>query len=216
MNQAARLGGVLLVSGCTREFESQGSFASQNFLWDARLREHLTQVAASHSMALIGKPTRRRDGIITPAHVPLSAAWLLRPDQGRSTLGAVLRRMKISASKRRTLQSLAGMFPCNAILYKWKIASSPACSICCHATETLSHVQCVCPALKEARIRAHHNLVTKLWGWLEKASPRWRIHQEMTVDALCGLEAPLDCHADWQRAVDELQEPDLEAAEDPA
>ena len=61
MNQAARLGGLLLVSGGTREFESQGSFASQNFLWDARLREHLTQVAASHSMALIGKPTRRRD-----------------------------------------------------------------------------------------------------------------------------------------------------------
>ena len=38
----------------------------------------------------------------------------------------------------------------------------------------------------------------------------------MTVDALCGLETPLDCHADWQRAVDELQEPDLEAAEEPA
>ena len=124
--------------------------------------------------------------------------------------------MKTSASKRRTLQSLAGMFPCNAILYKWKIASSPACSLCGHATETLSHVQCVCPALKEARIRAHHNLVTMLWGRLEKASSRWCIHQEMTVDALCGLEAPLDCYADWQRAVDELQEPGLEAEEDPA
>ena len=37
----------------------------------------------------------------------------------------------------------------------------------------------------------------------------------MTLDSLCGLEAPLDCRADWQRAVDQLREPDLEAAEDP-
>jgi hypothetical protein len=113
--------------------------------WDARLREHLTQVAASQSMALIGKPTRRRDGTVTPAHIPLSTAWLLRPDQGRSTLGAALSGMKISASKRRALQSLAGMFPCNAILYKWKIAASPACTLCGHAAETLAHVQFVCP-----------------------------------------------------------------------
>jgi len=182
--------------------------------WDARLREHLTQVAASQSMALIGKPTRRRDGTVTPAHIPLSTAWLLRPDQGRSTLGAALSGMKISASKRRTLQSLAGMFPCNAILYKWKIAASPACTLCGHAAETLAHVQCVCPALKEARIRAHHNLVMMLWSRLEKSSSRWNIHREMTVDALRGLEAPLDCHAEWQRAVDELRELDLETEED--
>jgi hypothetical protein len=44
--------------------------------WDARLREHLTQVAASQSMALIGKPTRRRDGTVTPAHIPLSTLTL--------------------------------------------------------------------------------------------------------------------------------------------
>jgi hypothetical protein len=36
----------------------------------------------------------------------------------------------------------------------------------------------------------------------------------MTVDALRGLEAPLDCHAEWQRAVDELRELDLETEED--
>ena len=124
--------------------------------------------------------------------------------------------MKISASKRRTLQSLAGMFPCNAILYKWKLTSSPACTLCGHIVENLAHVQCVCQALKEARIRAHHNLVRKLWGLLEKSSPRWIIHREMTVDALRGLVAPLDCQADWQRAVDELHKPDLEIEEDPA
>ena len=55
-----------------------------------------------------------------------------------------------------------------------------------------------------------------LWGLLEKSFPRWIIHREMTVNALCGLVAPLDCQADWQRAVDELHEPDLEIEEDPA
>ena len=55
-----------------------------------------------------------------------------------------------------------------------------------------------------------------LWGLLEKSSPRWIIHREMTVHALRGLVAPLDCQADWQRAVDELHEPDLEIEEDPA
>ena len=184
--------------------------------WDARLREHLTQVAASKCMTMIGRPTRRRDGTVTPAHVPLSAEWLLRPDQGRSTLGTVLHHMQPSSGKRRLLQSLAGMFPCNAILYKWKITSSPACLLCGHASETVSHVQCVCPTLTEARIRAHHNLVMMLWGWLGKASPRWTIQREMTVAALGGLAAPPDCHDDWQRAVDELQDLDLETEEDRA
>ena len=56
-----------------------------------------------------------------------------------------------------------------------------------------------------------------LCGRLRNASLWRRIHQEMSVvDALCGLEAPMDCRADWQRAVDQLQEPDLEAEEDPA
>ena len=81
-------------------------------------------------------------------------------------------------------------------------------------------MQCACPALNEARIRAHHNLVRMLWGLLEKSFPRWIIHREMTVNALCGLVAPLDCQADWQRAVpaavDELHEPDLEIEEDQA
>ena len=107
------------------------------------------------------------------------------------------------------------MFPCNAILYKWKLTLSPACTLCGHIVENLAHVQCVCLALKEARMRAHHNLVRMLlwapsvWGLLEKSSPRWIIHREMTVDALGGLVAPLDCQTDWQRAVDELHEPDL-------
>ena len=177
--------------------------------WDASLRESLTRVAAAQGAALIGKPTRRKDGSVTPAHVPLCAEWLLRPDQGRNVLGDVLRKMKISASKRRTLQSLAGMYPSNAILFKWKLAQSPACSLCGCSAETMAHIQCVCPALKEARIRAHHNLVKRLWDRLGQASTRFVIYREMTVESLQGVEAPLDCRDEWHRALDELMDSDL-------
>ena len=154
---------------------------------------------------------------MTRAHVPWSAAWLLRSDQGRSTLGGVLHSMKPSASKRRVLQSLAGTYPCNAILFKWGLVPSPACTLCGGDNESLSHVQCVCPALQEARIRAHHNLVTLLWGRLGQASPKWVIHREMSVMSLLGMEAPLDCRDEWQRAMDDLSDLDLDGPDgDPA
>ena len=95
--------------------------------------------------------------------------------------------MKISSSKRRTLQSLAGMYPGNAILYKWKLAPSPACTLCGSPAETMAHIQCICPALKEARIRAHHNLVERLWKRLGQTSTRVVIYREMTVESLNGL-----------------------------
>ena len=64
--------------------------------WDSRLRDHPTQVAARQGVALISKEMKRKDGSVTPAHVPWSAAWRLRRDQVhcRSTLGEKLRSMK--------------------------------------------------------------------------------------------------------------------------
>ena len=89
--------------------------------WDSRLRDHLTQVAARQGVALICKEMKRKGGSVTQAHVPWSAAWLLRRDQGhgRSTLGDKLRSMKTLANKRRILQSVASTYQCNAILFKW-------------------------------------------------------------------------------------------------
>ena len=184
--------------------------------WDSRLRDHLTQVAARQGVALIGKEMKRKDGSVTPAHVPWSAAWLLRRDQGRSTLGEVLRSMKTSANKSRILQSLASTYPCNAILFKWGRLPSPACMLCGGDNESLSHVQCICPALQDARIRAHHNLVTLLWDRLGQASPQWAIHREMSIASLLGMEAPLDCRDEWQRAMDDMSDLDLDADGDPA
>ena len=58
---------------------------------DSRLRDHLTQVAARQGVAMIDKEMKRRDGSATPAHVPWSAAWLLRQARAYSvgiTVGA--------------------------------------------------------------------------------------------------------------------------------
>ena len=188
--------------------------------WDAKLKDSLTQVAAAQDALRIRKPTRRKDGSVTPAPVSLCAEWLLRPNQGRNTLGEVLRKMKLSYSKRRTLQSLAGMYPGNAILYKWKLAPSPACTLCGSPAETMAHIQCICPALKEARImsriRAHHNLLERLWKRLWQTSTRFVIHREMTVESLRGIEAPLDCRDEWQRALDELIDSDMASQEEEA
>ena len=127
--------------------------------WDAWVREDLVQRAAEQCVARILQPKRGRAGAeAAPPTLPLTASWLLRPDQGRSTLGKVLGEMKISTAKKQVLQSIAGSFPCNAVLHKWGIVPSAACALCGDPTETQSHIQCLCPALQDARIRAHHNL----------------------------------------------------------
>jgi hypothetical protein len=77
----------------------------------------------------------------------------------------------------------------------------------------MAHIQCVSPALKEARIRAHHNLVERLWNKLGHTAARVVIYREMTVESLRGIEAPLDCRDEWQRALDELTDSDLAGPE---
>jgi hypothetical protein len=52
----------------------------------------------------------------SPPALSLTASWLLQLQQGRSTLGKVLGEMKISTTKKQVLQSIAGAFPCHAVL----------------------------------------------------------------------------------------------------
>jgi hypothetical protein len=143
----------------------------------------------------------------SPPALPLTAAWMLRTNQGRDTLGKVLGDMKISTAKKQELQSIAGAFPWNAVLHKWGIAPSPACALCGHPAETQSHAQCSCPVLKEARIRAHHNLAQRLWKGIRDASKGWIITTEQTVAGLQGLQGlpqPQELIPEWHRALDEL------------
>ena len=118
--------------------------------------------------------------------------------------------MKISTAKKQVLQSIAGAFPCNAVLHKWGIVPSAACALCGHPAETQSHIQCLCPALKEARIRAHHTMAHRLWTGIQNSTKGWTIAIEQTVAGLQGLPQPENRIDDWQRAWDEVADTHLE------
>jgi hypothetical protein len=144
------------------------------------------QRAAELYLNRIIRPKRGRAAAeASPPTLPLTVAWMLLPNQGRDTLGRMLGEMRISTAKNRVLQSMAGAFPSNAVLHKWGIAPSAACSLCGHPAET-QHVQCLCLALKEARIRAHHNLAQRLWKGIRDASKGWIITLEQTAARLQG------------------------------
>jgi len=179
--------------------------------WDARVREDLVQRAAKRCVERLLRPRRGRMGTeASPPMLSLTAAWMLRPNQGRSMLGQVLGEMRISAAKKQILQSMAGAFPGNAVLHKWRIISSPACALCGHPAETQSHIQCLCPALQEARIRAHHNIAKRLWQGIRAVAKGWIITTEQTVEGLLGLPQPEERIDEWQRAWDELTDVHLE------
>jgi ribonuclease HI len=185
--------------------------------WDTRVREDLVQRVAEQCVTGILRPRRGRAGAeASPPALPLTASWLLRRDQGRSTLGKVLGEMKISTAKKQVLQSIAGAFPCNAVLHKWGRVPSAACALCGHPAETQSHIQCLCPALKEARIRAHHNMAHRLWKGIEDSTNEWIIVTEQTVEGLQGLPQPEEQIDAWQRAWDEVTNELLEGEEGPA
>ena len=138
---------------CSSDLEAVRFYVRGALLeWGTVVRRHLCQVVSAQVAA---KMQRKED-------LPKTARWLLRPQQGRQYLAKEMTRLRYSAIKRRLLQSIAGSFPCQAVLYKWGLSKSPACLLCGAQSETLAHIQCWCPALKERRIRAHHALVGTL------------------------------------------------------
>jgi ribonuclease HI len=179
-------------------------------VWDVRVRRALTQVAALQVAAKLVGPRRRRDGTEVPP--PITTAWLMRQDQGRQVLGAALRTMRTDAAKRRVLQTLAGAFPCNALLHRWKLRASGSCDLCACPAETQAHIQCVCPALKRARIAAHHHLAGTIFDFISSAGQGWRVYRELTLAGLQGLPVPEHSMTDWYHMCDELTDGDLETA----
>ncbi len=109
--------------------------------WDSRVRKFLTRVSARQAAAKLLEPRLRRDGTdVVPAKM---TSWLMRKDQGRQELEASLRAMQTDAAKRRVLQTLAGAFPGNALIYQGKIRTSGACDLCGAPAETQAHIQCM-------------------------------------------------------------------------
>ncbi len=85
--------------------------------WLSRFSERWSYASLAFSDEARGRG--RAGGEASPPALPLTASWLLRSNQGRSTLGKVLEEMKISAAKKQVLQSITGAFPGNAVLHRW-------------------------------------------------------------------------------------------------
>jgi hypothetical protein len=60
---------------------------------------------------------------------------------------------------------------------------------CGHQAETQSHIHCLCPALEEARVRAHLKMAQRLWKGIRDATKGWTMVTEQTVEGLLGLLA---------------------------
>ncbi len=119
--------------------------------WDAKVREDLVQRAAELCLNRTLRPKRGRAGTAaSPPALPLTAAWMLRPNQGRDTLGKVLGGMNISTAKKQVLQSIAGAFPCNAVLHKWGIA--PRLPVPFAATQPKRRAMCNARVLSSRRV----------------------------------------------------------------
>ena len=178
-------------------------------VWCAAIRDHLTQVAAARTAADLTRP--RRDGTVRP--VPITTAWLLRQNQGRQVLGKTLHGRKNDSAKRRILQTLAGAFPGNALLCRWTLRATATCELCACPAETQAHIQCVCPALKGARIAAHHTLAGMIFDTVRDAGAGWTVHRELTVAGLLGIPVPEAAIHDWGRLCDELTDQVLTGTE---
>ncbi len=61
------------------------------------------------------------------------------------------------------------------------LAASAACPLCGQPAETQSHIQCLCPANKEVRIRARFNMAQRLWKGIKDSTKGWTIVTEQTV-----------------------------------
>jgi len=126
----------------------------------------------------------------------------VRERMGRSTLGAALKRTAVGPSKRRILQTIAGVFPGRALLHKWGRVDSPQCPLCGALSESQCHIQCVCPRLERARTAAHHLIARCLWSEIELRQRGSRhdftIVPEAQVDSIRDF-APMHLGSSWGR-----------------
>ena len=83
--------------------------------------------------------------------------WLSQPNLVREFLGQELRRLAYTSTGKRALQAITHSYPTQTALVMWGKQKDPTCQLCgLGEPESLAHLQCVCPATKEARIAAHH------------------------------------------------------------
>ncbi len=182
-------------------------------VWGSKLREHLCVVAAEKCFGQFRLRKFSRDepstGLLPDQPVATlqmnyTESWLAREGQGRSILGKLLRGMVASSSKRRILQTIANTFPCRANLHKWDRADSARCILCNADSESLCHIQCLCPQLQAARIAAHHQIARCLWSEIsqrQRASGNYfSMVIETQIDEIPYISSiPTALAASWRR-----------------
>jgi hypothetical protein len=107
------------------------------------------------------------------------------------------------------LQTIAGVFPGDVLLCKWKLKNTVTCDLCSCPAETQAHIQRVCPALKGARIAAHHTLAGMIFNTVREAGGGWDVHHKLTVAGLQGIPVLQAVMGDWYQMCDKLVEQDL-------
>lgn len=94
--------------------------------------------------------------------------------------------------------------PCRANLHKWDRADSARCILCNADSESLCHIQCLCPQLQAARIAAHHQIAHCLWSEIsqrQRASGNYfSMVIETQIDEIPYISSiPTALAASWRR-----------------
>ena len=138
-----------------------------------------------------------------------ASKYLTENRMGREFLKHQLGASQPTATVKRTLQMISGTLPLQSNLYKWKIAASPACLLCNAGNEGFTHVQCWCPALKEARIKGHHLIWRNIMSFLTKtASASFCFFTEERMESLANLDigqSDSEAGREWSKACTELE-----------
>ena len=82
------------------------------------------------------------------------------------------------------------------------------CPLCHSGNESLAHLQCWCPSLADARIKAHHHVWRTVWAQLTKRGRRdWSFAIEVTAKDLWEQGAPQrheSTRVAWQHSLSHL------------
>ena len=139
--------------------------------------------------------------------------WLSRPNMGRALLGKELLQLAYTSTCKRALQTITHTYPTQTSLHRWKKATTLVCQLCERGEpENLAHLQCSCPATKEARIAAHHamwrSLVTKIKA--HTSATESVVLTEVTLASLARLGANLPlqraAQGEWATALANIVE----------
>ena len=162
-------------------------------VWGAGVKRHVLKTATEQwqKKLLRDKIKIPVEGAPAESKLNVTESWLLRPGQGREILGSELAALPNGAKKRKVLQALGGCYPTQTKLRLWKLSNTSECSLCHGGDETLAHLQCWCPKLSDARIKAHHHVWRSTWAAItDRDLPDWSYVMEMTAERLAELRAP--------------------------